>query len=177
MDRLLVRVQGTEDGTRVDVEDLVRRSTVSLVKHRRSGIQRDFCPQSQNPGFMSTKTCTYLNQASIISRHNKLSVPSYVPTPRNVFEPGDSFSNFLRPWCVYLDASGSGDGIAMWFGRGKVNGSDRSVFLDKDRVLELSPVSALGVVLYRCWSCMPLHDDWLVVCHRRASARARRRRQ
>jgi hypothetical protein len=88
---------------------------------------------------------TRLDEAGIIPCYYQLAVSAYASTACNVLKSGNCFGYFLGPRGINLDSSGSSDSISVWPGWRKVDRSDWSVFLDKNRVLELSPIPRLGI--------------------------------
>lgn len=61
-----------------------------------------------------------------------------------------------------------GDCISMWFAGCKVNRSNRSIFLDKDRALKGPPISGFYAMFFWGRLCMFAWDDGLVIHARRA---------
>ena len=61
-------------------------------------------------------------------------------------------------------AGGGGDSIAVRFGGGEVDRSNRSVFLDEDRVLVLPPIPGLSIVLCRRRARV-FADDYGLIVH------------
>lgn len=88
---------------------------------------------------------TRLDEAGIIPCYDQLAVSAYASTACNVLESGNCFDNFLGPRGINLDSSGSSDSISVWPGWRKVDRSDRGIFLDKNGMLKLSPISRLSV--------------------------------
>ena len=84
---------------------------------------------------------THLNQTTVIPGDDKLAVRTHATTACNILEARDRFCHLLGPGGVDLDPSGCSDSIAVGFGSREMDGGDWSILLDKDRVLELAPVS------------------------------------
>ena len=105
----------------------------------------------------------HLDEPTVVSSYDELSVWTDATTPCNVLEPRYCLGDLLRAGCVNLDSRCSSHGISVWFCCREVNRGNRGVFLDEYWVLELAPVPRLWRMLGGGGPVVPLDGDGLVI--------------
>lgn len=107
-------IKGPQDSSRVDVEHLVNDDGQRIVSFGSSQrLYTLFSKAGLNE--INSQLRTYLNQARVVSRYHKLSIPSNTSAPCDILKSRDSLGNFLRSRCIYLNSSSSSYRVPMRF--------------------------------------------------------------
>lgn len=105
------------------------------------------------PQDSSGSNIEHLNQTIITSSYHELAVFSELGRARDILEARNCLHNLACFGCIYQYAGRCRDCIAMWFGRGEVDVSDRSGVLDEEGMAKGVEVSRMRVDRRGCAWC------------------------